>query len=639
MLYQARTISMRRLAILICASAGWFTLPALACSCLPSDPDGHLAAASLVFRGTVLSIKEASPQAPLSAGAGSVTLRAPQSGMRAKFKIAAVSKGPVQDEVEVGYTASDGANCGWRFSVGDTVTVFASGNRKVGFSTGMCMMASLGSHADRDTNRYAVAVDLYRNRRDFFAAELQKNGADERVLRDQAAFFARYKDFDEADAAFSRLLQVKPHDVAAQLGRGWLRYEDARYEEALSDFRAAVAVDSGNADARRGRTLALVKLGRVQELGADGRDFSGLVSGYAQPSFARADLVGAKFQGAKLNGLDFSGADLRGANFTGANMHTCNFSGANLAGAKFDDLKGASYTTFQQAELQNSSFKGAYLFNANFEGAVLDKADFSKSRLESASLEKASILNANFKGASFLLARLRGTSWEGQDLSGVELRGADLRDTTFRKTSLRGAVFGHSYGSENILDMRGADLSGADMTDAKWGPALVDCRTKLPSGLDIKNLPVLPLWSGCAGQPPKTALQAGYAFQRGPRLTKVDAPKSQLSGVDLSGFGFWQVGFDGSDFSRSNLVAADIQGGSYLETNFHSANLNMAWIWNVSFKGSSFEHANLSGARLYAVDLSGARLEHITLTDACYDIKTVWPERFDPAAAGATVCR
>ena len=628
---------MRRLAPFMYAAALW--MPVQACSCWRPSPEEYLSAASLVFRGTVLSVEEASAQAPLPPGAGSVTLRGRQSGMRAKFKIAVSFKGPVREEVEIRYTASDGANCGSHFSVGENVTVFASGSTKTGFTTSMCLMIPYDSHTRRGDNRYAAALDQYRTRRDAFLADLRKEGPKEEVLREQAAFFVRYKDLEDADDAFSHLLQRKPHDVAALVGRGSVRYAAARYDEALADYRAAIAVDPASSDARRGRTLSLVKLGRVQELAPDDRDFTAFNSGYGQRvSFANADLLGAKFRGATLNGVDFSGADLRGADFSSANLHTCNFSGARLAGAKFDSLKGSYNTTFQQATLEYSSFKGAHLFHVKLDGAVLDKADFSKARLESTSLENASVSGANFQGASLLLARLRGARWDGQDLAGVELRGADLRDAAFRNTSLRGAVFGHSYGSLEIMDLRGADFSSADLTDVKWGPAIVDCRTKLPRGLDLSNLPVLPLWSGCSGAPPKTALAGGHAFQRGPRLHKLEAPMSQLSEIDLSGFGFWQVRFDGSDFSRAKLIAIDIQGGSYAETNFKHAQLSEARISRANFKGSSLEHANLSGARLHEVDLTGAHLDQTKLTGTCYDSKTIWPEGFDPVAAGAKRC-
>src|SRR5436190_786545 len=118
---------MRRLTLtlLVWAAAGWFPAQALACTCWHPNPDEYLSAASIVFRGTVLSVEEASPQSPLPSGAASVTLRGRQSGMRAKFKVAVSFKGPAQDEVEVLYTASDRANCGWRFSVGEDATVFA----------------------------------------------------------------------------------------------------------------------------------------------------------------------------------------------------------------------------------------------------------------------------------------------------------------------------------------------------------------------------------------------------------------------------------------------------------------------------------------------------------------------------------
>jgi uncharacterized protein YjbI with pentapeptide repeats len=60
----------------------------------------------------------------------------------------------------------------------------------------------------------------------------------------------------------------------------------------------------------------------------------------------------------------------------------------------------------------------------------------------------------------------------------------------------------------------------------------------------------------------------------------------------------------------------------------------------VSFSGSSFIDASLAGARLYAVDFRGARLKGVKLDGVCFDAKTVWPDGFNAAAAGATAtCR
>jgi uncharacterized protein YjbI with pentapeptide repeats len=49
--------------------------------------------------------------------------------------------------------------------------------------------------------------------------------------------------------------------------------------------------------------------------------------------------------------------------------------------------------------------------------------------------------------------------------------------------------------------------------------------------------------------------------------------------------------------------------------------------------------ADLSGADLSGADLSGAKMKernkHVWVNDAKYNEETIWPEDFDPKAAGA----
>jgi uncharacterized protein YjbI with pentapeptide repeats len=612
------------------------SIPACACTCWRPQPDEYLSASTLVFRGTVITVQDGSRTAGMP-GAGSVTIRGRQQGKVARFKVTQSIKGPDLGEVDIVYTAADGANCGWSFKEGETATVFATGS-SAAYSTSSCMMLPYASLTGRGDTRHLDATEAYRTRR-LALAERAKARPTVAAFREQADFFMKYRDHEDAERALSDLLKLEPNSGRALTDRGEVRYRQARFEDALADYRAAVALDGKNADARRGRTLSLVKLGRIEEVEPTDRDFSGFDSGYSKRlDFSGIDLRGAIFRNAKLNGVDFSGSDLRGADFSGANMHTANFTRARLDGAKFDDLRGAYDTSFQQARLAQASFRGARLFRTRLNDAVLDGADFSKAKLESATLEKASLAGANFSGTSMLLTRLQGTRWDGQDLSGADLRGADLRDAVFRNTSLRGAHFGFHPGQSDVMDLRGTDLSGADLADVKWGAALIDCRTRLPAGMSWTTLPVIAAWAQCKGEPPHTAPQPPYEFQRGPRLSKVALPNVRWKDIVLAGFGFWQAQFDGADFTGAKLMGLDIQGGSYVKASFQGADLTRAHLLNASFAGASFENANLSGARLFGLNLREARLTGAQLTGACYDKKTIFPETFDPAAAGAKPC-
>jgi uncharacterized protein YjbI with pentapeptide repeats len=611
---------------------------AFACSCWHPEPDEYLSASNLIFRGKVISVKPSPPLSPLGPGSGSTTLRGPQSGMTARFEVDVSYKGQILPEVEVAYTSSDGANCGWGFVVGDEVTVFAAGNSKQGYGTSMCLMIPYASYTRGGDNRYQVAIDGYRERRAALNASLQQHSSDQALLEERAVFFSKYHDYDDAEAAFSLLLAVNPRHLKGLVGRGDVRYALTRYEDALLDYRAAMDIDQNGEGASKGKAKALVKLGRVNQLGPSDRNFSGFDSGYlSQPSFAGLSLEGANFHDAHLSGVNFSGADLRGADFSDAYMHSCDFSGAKLAGAKFQNLKQAYQTSFRDADLDRTDFRNARLFHVTLDGAHVDGADFSGAKMESVSLASVSVVKAKFAGASFIKTSLQGAVFVGQDISNADFRGTDLRETIFRRANLNGAKFGSVY--TGVTDLRGADLSGATLDGASWGPALADCHTKLPQGIELSTLPILPVWGGCPGSPPKTTLAGGHKFQSGPCLENVDIAAASLVERDLSGFGFWRVRLDHADFSQALLVELDIQGGSYIGAKFDGAKLAKAHLSRASFAGASFRNADMTGVRLFSVDFTGADFTGANLTGFCFDAKTVWPAGFDPVALGGKPCK
>lgn len=593
-------------------------LQALACSCWHPEPDEYLASARLIFTGRVLS--ENSGSAP---------------GRRARFQIDKLWKGAAPGEVDISYTASDGRNCGWNFKVGQEVTVFAASWSPGVYSTDMCLMIPFDAYTGQGDTRYMNALTSYRAKLDGLDRRLAKNPADPEALAERAHLFFRYKDFADAEEAFGKVMAVAPRDVPALVGRANARYQTAQFEGALVDYDLALSLQPNDTQAQRGRTLSLVKLDRPQQLGPKDRDFAGFDSGHEKRySFAGMDLRGASFKGARLGRVDFTGADLRGADFSGADISQVNFNGARLERARFDGLKRSFGPTFKGAAAQFASFRKASLRDVNFEDAVLVKADFEGARLDRASLKRAAVRGANFKGTSMGEADLTEVDWNGEDLSGADLRVAKLNGAVLRRVSLKGAQVGYSRGSGVIGDWRGADLATADLTDVQWGAIMIDCRTKLPAHLKVETLPLLPLWRDCDGEPPMTALPAGYEFQRGPKLEGVDAKGSRLAKRDLSGFAFWRVQLDGSDLRGANLTNADIQGGSYEGVRLDGAILKNASVSRASFKGASFVGADFSGARLEDVNLEGA-----ILRDACFREDTNWPKGFDATAAGARLCR
>jgi uncharacterized protein YjbI with pentapeptide repeats len=482
----------------------------------------------------------------------------------------------------------------------------------------MIPYASAKSQGDK---KFDIVLEKYRLRK----ASLIKKRETIKTLREKIDFFVEYRDHLFAEKAYSRLLKKIPTDLSALIGRAKLRYEIERYEEALADSQAALKIKSDDKDARRGRILSLVKLGRIKELTPSDNDFTGIeISGYKNTlTFASAKLAGAIFKNANLNTIDFSGADLRNADFSGAKFRLCNFTGADLTGANFENLQEAYEANFAGANLQQSSFKNAYIRYSNFKGANLNALDFSKAKFENNSFENTDLTTTNFQGATLLLTDFRGSLWKGQDLSGADLRGSDLRNTVLQNVNLSKTVIGEIVFA-NGTDLRGTDLSSANLTDIQWGTAYFDCHTSFPPSLNIGSIPLLPIWNKCEGNPPKTKIMGGFESNEGPWIIKIDGRDSQFSGLD---------------FSKARLLNLNVQGSSFVNVNFDEAQLEKAYFHRVDFSNSSFENANLSHSRIKDVNFTDANLDGTNLIDACYDNKTVWPDGFDPSVAGAKVCK
>lgn len=584
--------SLFRLLITVMILTG-IPLTANACSCGDSEPDEYLAGTDLIFKGKVLSVE------PIPSPDGM-----PPIAKRAKFKVLVSYKGAALETVEIQYV-TESASCGWGFTEGKEVTVFAYGNSQKGFRTNMCAMIPYAHAMSHNDMTFQSAIETYRAKR----AALLKAPVTVKRLREQAEFFIKYHDYDDAEAAFNKLLAKQPKDIAALMGRADVRYQLKRYEQALADYRTVIGLEANHQAARHSKTLSLLKLGRINELEPQDKDFSG----YKQDndnklSFAGLDLTGANFSHTSFRDVDFSGANLSNADFSEANVESCNFTNTKLFQAKF--------------------YKGR-LGSVRFDNAVLDLADFSNAYIANFFDKVTSMQDTKFVGTSFIKAKLKGMKFDGHDFSNADFRAADLRDTRFSNSQFNGATFGTLY---HTADLRGADLSAANLTGVKWdGHILIDCRTKFPKDYDITPISIVLSWAGCEGVAPKNNL----ASSKDMSLHDIDAPNSNFSDLNILGIEFLSGHFDGSNFSNATLKQIMFGNGSYQNTNFENAKLTNVRLYNVNFSGASFAHAELSNVSLKEVDFTNANFDGAVMTNVVFDEKTKWPSGFDPLAAGA----
>ncbi len=115
-----------------------------------------------------------------------------------------------------------------------------------------------------------------------------------------------------------------------------------------------------------------------------------------------------------------------------------------------------------------------------------------------------------------------------------------------------------------------------------------------------------------------------------------------LEAVRIARYEGWLV--DGSlervNLYQANLVDANLMGANLFGAHLFGANLERAYLRDANLADANLGFANLADASLGGADLAGAILRNADLAgaslgDARYSDDTVWPEGFDPVAAGA----
>jgi hypothetical protein len=143
----------------------------------------------------------------------------------------------------------------------------------------------------------------------------------------------------------------------------------------------------------------------------------------------------------------------------------------------------------------------------------------------------------------------------------------------------------------------------------------------------------------------------GARFGKGPGEGHFE--KANFTGAQLDRAELRQAHLSGANLTRANLTGAHLELANLTEATVEvnveghhafsvevGANLTGADLTGAHLKFADLTGANLNGANLTEADLTEANLtraylEHADLTDAVYDLRTKWPEGFDPKAEGA----
>ena len=187
----------------------------------------------------------------------------------------------------------------------------------------------------------------------------------------------------------------------------------------------------------------------------------------------RANLRGARLQGARLWDAQLREANLRSAQLQGAYLRRAQLQEVDLRHAQLQkaDIRHAQ---LQEADIRHALLQGANLGHAQLQGvdarhAQLQEANLQNAQLQGgylwkAQLQGADLQNARLQGAYLSGALLQGTNLQNALLQGVylwhaQLQGADLRSAQLQKAHLQNVQLQGAYLSGALL--QGANLSGA----------------------------------------------------------------------------------------------------------------------------------------------------------------------------------
>lgn len=250
-------------------------------------------------------------------------------------------------------------------------------------------------------------------------------------------------------------------------------------------------------------------------------------------------------------------------------------------------------------------------------------------QLEHRQLRFAELSNFDLTGANFEGADLSGSDFENSTLTGANLAGAFVANTRLREATSRGLTKEQlystaSYQAQNLEgielqmnDLSGWDFSGQDLTNANLflsDLADADLTRAVVAGAELSGT--------THGGFTKEQLYSTASYQT-----------QNLQGIFLG-----PNDLTGWDFSGQNLLGATFGGADLTDANLTGANLVLSYfgpfiviIDAITLSNTDLSEANLSNAH---ITLEGSDVSELTLTAAVYNQWTVFPDGFDPDAAG-----
>jgi len=566
-------------------------MPVLACTCTLQSQEQAFRNADLVFEGKVQSSQLYSPDQIVSTpGVGSYTSSGREDVRQTVFTVSRPLKGRAQETRAILHSRPTGGNCGISFDQDASYRVYAyegDGN----YYTSMCTYSASFEPSDRYTEweselrETILSNDSTIEQREEALEDYEYVAAGNHLQEVNERFFEEYEryleslseaeyastltyaiehfeewgDRENVAEAYVRLARMEPGAARFMIGAGeaFLVLQD--WEKAAGYFKEALSIDPENLAAKRG--IARTRLftdGSFTEGVADYRNLEAEVLSISEGNAKSVDLSGSV-----LSEIDMAGAVIGRLNLMGATVSRVDFPGAVLRGAVFEGLDMRRGASFSAADLTGAVFRDV---------TIMPDPDFSGANLTDADFRGADLYGANFANVRFGKARLDGSR-------------------------MRNAVF------------TGADLSNVELDEAELRAARIDCATRLPEGVDIRESLLVPVEVACNGVPQNRDF-SGQAWEYSD-FSGLALRNASFRKADLTGAEFYSSDLSDSDFSETEGYAAfggaDLSGASFRNSEVRS-----------HFYINAYEvqdTGNLPPAVLQKTDFSGSTLVSRSFVD------------------------
>jgi uncharacterized protein YjbI with pentapeptide repeats len=233
--------------------------------------------------------------------------------------------------------------------------------------------------------------------------------------------------------------------------------------------------------------------------------------------------------------------------------------------------------------------------------------------LSESSNQKLDLRNTDISGADLTGANLQRADLRGASLQRADLTSINLYAANLEGAKLRGSVFYEANLQQTNLST--ANLCGANLNKANLSEA--NLRSANLSGASLRgtNLSNANLYKADLHQASLKVANLSGAKLFLVNLQGAKLGKANLQGAGLIGANLQQANLNGANLQQANLNAAKLQHTEVFFANLYEASLAEADLCGANLMGANLQKAILYEANLCGANLMGANLHGTNLSD------------------------